>query len=134
MNKKGFTLIELVAVIVIIGIIALITVPFIANIVQNSRRDAFVDSAYSIIDAANQYRATSIMKHEERTLDISYPDTEKKLKLSGALMPDYGNLIMDQQGNIEFKLWSDKAKICITKTKNENKIQMTEIEKQNCHL
>lgn len=134
MNKKAFTLIELVAVIVIIGIIALITVPFIANIVQNSRRDGFVDSAYSIIDAANQYRASAIMKHEERTLNITYPDKEKKLSLSGALMPDYGNLIMDENGDIELKIWSDRAKVCLTKTKNEDKIQMTDIERQNCHL
>lgn len=134
MTKKGFTLIELIAVIVIIGIIALITIPFITNIVQNSRRDVFVDSAYSIIDAANQYRATAIMTHKDRTLNITYPDTEKKLSLSGALTPDYGNLKMDEEGNIEFKLWSDRAKVCLTKTKNENKIQMTDIEKQNCHL
>lgn len=134
MNKKGFTLIELIGVVVIIGIIALITVPFIANVVQNSRRDVFMDSAYSIIDAANKYHATAIMKHEDRTLNITYPDTEKKLSITGSLVPTSGNLKMDETGEIEFKLWNDRAKVCLTKTKDQNKIQMTDIEKENCHL
>ena len=43
-NKKGFTLIELLAVIVIIALITLITVPVIGNIIEKSKKDAFLRS------------------------------------------------------------------------------------------
>ena len=36
-NQKGLTLIELLAVIVILGIIAAIAIPSIGNIIQNSK-------------------------------------------------------------------------------------------------
>lgn len=40
MNKKGFTLVELLAVIVILAIIALIATPTVINIVRDSRDNA----------------------------------------------------------------------------------------------
>ena len=50
-NKKGFTLIELLAVIVILAIIALIAVPIVLNMIEKSRKQAAVDSAYGYIEA-----------------------------------------------------------------------------------
>lgn len=41
-NKKGFTLVELLAVIVILGILLLIAVPSVNNIIKNSRKKAFL--------------------------------------------------------------------------------------------
>lgn len=41
-NKKGFTLVELLAVIVILGVLLLIAVPSVNNIITNSRKKAFL--------------------------------------------------------------------------------------------
>ena len=51
-NEKGLTLVELLAVIVILGIIAAIAVPAVANIIDNSRKDAHVANAESLYNAA----------------------------------------------------------------------------------
>ena len=56
-NQRGLTLIELLAVIVILGIIAAIAVPSIGNIIENSRDKAVVTEAIQIIDAAKIARA-----------------------------------------------------------------------------
>ncbi|MDQ0232817.1 type II secretion system protein [Metabacillus malikii] len=56
-NQRGLTLIELLAVIVILGIIAAIAVPAIGNLIENSREKATVSDAVQIIDAAKIARA-----------------------------------------------------------------------------
>lgn len=58
-NEKGLTLVELLAVIVILGIIAAIAVPSIGNIIENSRFKAIKGDAQTILSAANMYYAES---------------------------------------------------------------------------
>jgi len=50
-NTKGFTLVELLAVIVILAIIALITVPIILGVINDAKKGAAEDSAYGAIKA-----------------------------------------------------------------------------------
>lgn len=42
--KKGFTLVELLAVIVILSIISLIAIPIVGNVIEESRRSALENS------------------------------------------------------------------------------------------
>lgn len=58
-NQRGFTLVELLAVIVILGIIAAIAVPSIGKIVENSKKDAAVQDAIQIINAAKLAHAAN---------------------------------------------------------------------------
>lgn len=54
-NQKGMTLVELLAVMVIIGIIAAISIPAIGNLIENSRRDAHVANVKALQEAARLY-------------------------------------------------------------------------------
>ena len=54
-NEKGLTLVELLAVIVILGIIAAIAIPSIGNIVTNSRVNALIADGQNVLAAANLY-------------------------------------------------------------------------------
>ncbi|WP_327987086.1 type II secretion system protein [Geobacillus thermodenitrificans] len=51
-NEHGLTLIELLAVVVILGIISAIAVPSIGGLIDNSKKDAHVANAQQMINAA----------------------------------------------------------------------------------
>lgn len=67
-NKKGFTLVELLAVIVILAIIALIATPIILNVIDNAKEGAAKNSAYGYIDALEKANAQAILKSSEVTV------------------------------------------------------------------
>ena len=54
-NKKGITLVELLAVLVILGIIAAIAVPTVNTLITNTRARADVESANSYVQAARLF-------------------------------------------------------------------------------
>ena len=53
-NKKGFTLVELLAVIVVLAIVMSIAVVAITNVIDSSRKAAFVLDAKQFLDGAVQ--------------------------------------------------------------------------------
>ncbi len=50
-NKKGFTIVELVIVIAVIGILAAVLIPTFTNVVENSRKTAVQEEARNAIVA-----------------------------------------------------------------------------------
>lgn len=55
MNKKGFTLVELLAVIVILAVIILIAVTAVIPRMNKAKRKAFEDEAMALIKGAEEY-------------------------------------------------------------------------------
>lgn len=51
MNSKGFTLVELLAVITIMGVLMLVAIPAVSRTIENTRRDTFMNTAKSYINA-----------------------------------------------------------------------------------
>lgn len=57
-NEKGLTLVELLAVVVILAIVAAIAFVMIGNVMENAKKDAAVADALQVISAAKLYDTT----------------------------------------------------------------------------
>jgi len=54
-NNKGVTLVELLIVIVVMGIIAAFSIPAVGTIIENSQKDAILNDAIQVENAAKLY-------------------------------------------------------------------------------
>ena len=64
MNRKGFTLIELMGVIVILSIIMLIAIPNVTSTLEKTKKDAYIADAKKFV---------SLVQYELRTGNIEKP-------------------------------------------------------------
>ena len=82
--KKGFTLVELLAVIVILALIALITIPVILNVIEKSKLKTYQRSIDSYGGAVNKAIAEYLLDHEDQTSKIlTYEDIKDYIKYEG---------------------------------------------------
>jgi len=77
-NEKGLTLVELLAVIVILAIVAAIAVPSIGNIIENSRYNAVKADATNVLNAAQLYFIEDPLDGDTTALDTVITVTELK--------------------------------------------------------
>src|SRR5690625_2834086 len=56
-DERGITLVELLAVVVILAIVGAIAFVSVGNIIENSKKDAHVANALQVISAAKLYEA-----------------------------------------------------------------------------
>ena len=108
-NQQGFTLIELVMVIVILGILAATALPKFANLQGNARMSSLngalgaVKSASAIAHAASLVADSNNITIEgtNYTLVNGYPDDVNIAELAGISASDYD--VLDNTNNV-FKL------------------------------
>ena len=61
MNKKGFTLVELLAVIAILAILVIIALPNVLKMFNDSKKNSFINEVREVFKTAqNQYMASQI--------------------------------------------------------------------------
>ena len=109
-KRLGFTLVELLGVIVILAILSLITIPIISNVVNDMRIKSLESSAYGLIEASQLYYAqngSNNIRFDIKNNDISSTDTDNLLKYKGSIKE--GTIILDKKG---------KVIVCITDGKN----------------
>ena len=136
MNKKGFTLIEVLAIIIILSIIAVITVPIIGNVIQTSRENAFIDTGYGLVKSAQTYQLDKQRLNEDYELSVNYMAGENKnsLKTKGKL-PDAGELKINSKGKVAMAIWSDSAKVCVVKGYKAKKVVINRsLNKDDCKI
>ena len=108
-NKKGFTLIELMAVIILLGLIIMIIVPKITDSIENSKKNAAIDSALGYVKSARDYYNVNVLEKDYVIKEgINWiQDINSVIEVDGEL-PSSGYFYLEN-GKIEF------AEFCVNK-------------------
>lgn len=96
-NKKGFTLIEILAAIIILGVVLLIGVSAISDYIESSRKSSLVATANSYIEEVRGLRATdSLVQSPKNAEALLIPLSEIEIDGNNDLKTPYGNIILEK--------------------------------------
>ena len=120
-NKRGFTLVELLAVIAILAILVIIALPNVINMYNNARKNSFLTEAKSVFkESANKYMSGSLGEANSSTHIYcrSNNDSLNPLDLSGRKINYY--IRTDRSGNANtVVVWDDTRYVARKGTKLE---------------
>ena len=86
-NQRGFTLVELLATIVILGVLLLIAVPSISELINRSKQEVLLTDAKMYLNAAKLEIASSGYEKDTKIIKIEDIETEKgNSNYSGRIM------------------------------------------------
>ena len=64
-NKQAFTIVELLAVIAILAMILLVVMPSVLNIIDDSKKDSYINQIKLIEDMAGIYASSKVLTYNE---------------------------------------------------------------------
>ena len=116
--KKGLTLEELIAVIVILSIIALISTPAVLSVIEETKINNYRNSMYGLLRAVEEdHTASGVMTTEYIIVDgVVEPDIDFTGDLSGS----NGTITYDE--NEKTTLTIDNGTYCATKAPEKKQI------------
>lgn len=119
-NKKGTSLVELLAVIVIMGIIAAIAVPTVGALLKNTRQKAVCSDLTTLVQSTDTYVANLSTSElaEYKQSDNTYKITFTAGDLDAATLSSYADYMKEdvvlpeiKAGSITFNLNSTGSKV-----------------------
>lgn len=113
-NKKGFTLVELIIVLAVLGIIAAIAVPRFTRVQDQARYDADIATGRTLAKATEMYIATQ-------------PSNVDKVTQSDLVDADLLDCVSTPQaikGSFEIEVNSNKITVKVKRDGNSNSIEV----------
>ena len=126
MNKHGFTLVELLAVIAIIAMISLVAVPNIVGLSDGVKKDQMLDDAKKMISVAKyevnkDYTIRSFQNTQKCALNTSCTFSLSDLNTSGDFSKDPDGLEYIE-GTVKYYMENNTAKYCVYLLSTKRKI------------
>jgi len=109
MNKKGFTLVELLAVIVVLAVVMLIATTAVVPMMNRARKNAFITEIQSLIKGAEAYYTYTYFTNSHESLVKSGSDFDIWCVDVSKLKGEYVDLKKDMWG-----------RICLSKDKTDS--------------
>lgn len=111
-NNKGFTLVETIAVIIILGVILSIAVPSITNVVKSTNKNRMISDAETFISEVKEYVESDTIGNTSDTYTLE--NIKDKTKLSES--PYGGNYNMESSS---VTINNNSYTVCLTDDKYE---------------
>ncbi len=118
MKNKGFTLVELLAVIVILAIVSMVTYSVVSGSIENTKKKGFETSAKNALEAAKEYVVANYEESDfpEGGIDITKEDVG--IKNNNFIS---GMIVRNEEGIIEVNNLTD-GEYCANGTKNKMEV------------
>ncbi len=124
MNRKGLSLVEMLAVLAVLSIIALIIVPITIGTMRKNKKDTLESTTTNIINSAKLYYANNAANElKAYTFDLTDMKTFNELDIKGKV-PDEGKLVITEDGEISLAIRN--GNLCANKTFDDRQIVITE--------
>lgn len=104
-NNKGFTLVETIAVIIILGIVLSIAVPSITNVVKSTNKNRMISDAETFISEVKEYVESDTIGNTSN--EYTLEDIKDKTKLSKS---PYGGTYNTTKSHVDINNYS----VCLT--------------------
>lgn len=133
MKKNGFTLVELLGVIVILAILLVVSVPIILNVVNNSKKNLYINDVKTIVEEIEYIYENSMVEDTDvyKLYDFSQSDSDqiRALTFKGN-KPSSGTIqINENAGQFESititKLISSDGNWCANKSATSDEITVS---------
>ena len=121
MDNKGFTLVELIGVVLILIILIMYAVPKVSKLYKNSKKNTFLNNVNTIYNKSEDKRTEN--KLFDRPTQYIYSEDSTSLDLTGKKL--YYCILFDEEKVVSLKVFD--GKYYIEANKNFDKLDISQV-------